>query len=46
MQACFPESMTEVPFTVCSFDLDNFKPFNDFFGFIRGDRCIVSSRSF
>ncbi|MDD2465635.1 MAG: EAL and GGDEF domain-containing protein [Desulfobulbus sp.] len=29
-----------VPFTVCYFDLDNFKPFNDFFGFNRGDQVI------
>ena len=28
------------PFTVCYFDLDNFKPFNDFFGFARGDQVI------
>lgn len=28
------------PFTVCYFDLDNFKPFNDFFGFGRGDKVI------
>ena len=29
-----------IPFTVCYFDLDNFKPFNDFFGFARGDQVI------
>ncbi|MGD9949995.1 MAG: EAL domain-containing protein [Desulfobulbus sp.] len=29
-----------IPFTVCYFDLDNFKPFNDFFGFSRGDKVI------
>lgn len=29
-----------VPFTVCYFDLDNFKPFNDFFGFARGDKVL------
>jgi diguanylate cyclase (GGDEF)-like protein len=29
-----------VSFTVCYFDLDNFKPFNDFFGFSRGDKVI------
>jgi len=29
-----------IPFTVCYFDLDNFKPFNDFFGFSRGDMVI------
>jgi diguanylate cyclase (GGDEF)-like protein len=27
-------------FAVCYFDLDNFKPFNDFFGFAQGDRVI------
>ncbi len=30
----------QIPFTVCYFDLDNFKPFNDFFGFSRGDQVI------
>jgi len=30
----------QIPFTVCYFDLDNFKPFNDFFGFARGDQVI------
>lgn len=29
-----------VPFVVCYFDLDNFKPFNDFFGFIQGDKVL------
>ena len=29
-----------ISFTVCYFDLDNFKPFNDFFGFSRGDKVI------
>lgn len=29
-----------VPFVVCYFDLDNFKPFNDFFGFSRGDKVL------
>ncbi|WP_035275875.1 GGDEF domain-containing protein [Desulfogranum japonicum] len=28
------------PYVVCYFDLDNFKPFNDFFGFARGDKVI------
>ncbi|WP_028584064.1 bifunctional diguanylate cyclase/phosphodiesterase [Desulfogranum mediterraneum] len=27
-------------FVICYFDLDNFKPFNDFFGFSRGDKVI------
>jgi diguanylate cyclase (GGDEF)-like protein len=27
-------------FVVCYFDLDNFKPFNDFFGFSRGDKVL------
>ena len=29
-----------VPFVVCYFDIDNFKPFNDFFGFGRGDKVL------
>ena len=29
-----------IDFTVCYFDLDNFKPFNDFFGFGRGDKVL------
>ena len=37
LQKLFRQS---VPFTVCYFDLDNFKPFNDFFGFSRGDQVI------
>lgn len=37
LQKLFRQS---VPFTVCYFDLDNFKPFNDFFGFSRGDKVI------
>ncbi|PLX95841.1 MAG: hypothetical protein C0620_03590 [Desulfuromonas sp.] len=28
------------PFTACYFDLDNFKPFNDFYGYSRGDMVI------
>ena len=28
------------PYVVCYFDLDNFKPFNDYFGFARGDTVI------
>lgn len=37
LQKLFRET---IPFTVCYFDLDNFKPFNDFFGFSRGDKVI------
>ena len=37
LQKLFRQS---VPFTVCYFDLDNFKPFNDFFGFSRGDKVL------
>lgn len=29
-----------IDFSVCYFDLDHFKPFNDFFGFGRGDQVI------
>jgi len=29
-----------VPFVVCYFDIDHFKPFNDFFGFGRGDKVL------
>lgn len=29
-----------IAYTVCYFDLDHFKPFNDFFGFSRGDKVI------
>jgi EAL domain-containing protein (putative c-di-GMP-specific phosphodiesterase class I)/GGDEF domain-containing protein len=31
---------SETPFCVCYFDLDNFKPFNDVYGFARGDAMI------
>ncbi len=37
LQKLFRESVT---FAVCYFDLDNFKPFNDFFGFSRGDKVL------
>jgi len=37
LQKLFRESSA---FTVCYFDLDNFKPFNDFFGFSRGDKVL------
>ena len=37
LQKLFRQS---VPFVVCYFDLDNFKPFNDFFGFSRGDKVL------
>ena len=37
LQKLFRQS---VAFAVCYFDLDNFKPFNDFFGFSRGDKVI------
>ncbi|MEG3637761.1 GGDEF domain-containing protein [Magnetococcus sp. PR-3] len=30
----------QTPFTVCYFDLDNFKPFNDVYGYELGDRVI------
>lgn len=30
----------EVPFHICYCDLDNFKPFNDVYGFYRGDELI------
>ena len=29
-----------LPFTACYFDLDNFKPFNDLYGYSRGDMVI------
>ena len=29
-----------VTFVVCYFDIDHFKPFNDFFGFSRGDKVL------
>jgi len=37
LQKLFRQSTS---FAVCYFDLDNFKPFNDFFGFSRGDKVI------
>ncbi|MBV5317072.1 MAG: EAL and GGDEF domain-containing protein [Desulfobulbaceae bacterium] len=37
LQKLFREN---VPFVVCYFDLDHFKPFNDFFGFSRGDKVL------
>ncbi len=33
--------MQQSPLTICYFDLDNFKPFNDLFGFSKGDEVIV-----
>lgn len=32
---------TNQEFTICYFDLDNFKPFNDIFGFSKGDEAIL-----
>ena len=37
LQKLFSQNTT---FAVCYFDLDNFKPFNDFFGFSRGDKVL------
>ncbi len=37
LQKLFREN---IAFAVCYFDLDNFKPFNDFFGFSRGDKVL------
>ncbi len=31
----------QLPLTICYFDLDNFKPFNDIFGFSKGDDVII-----
>lgn len=31
----------EVPFAVCYIDLDNFKPYNDYYGYEKGDQIIV-----
>lgn len=30
------------PFVVCHFDIDNFKPFNDVYGFSKGDEVILA----
>ena len=32
---------TSVPFTVCYIDLDNFKPYNDYYGYEKGDQIIL-----
>jgi len=32
------------PFAVCYADLDNFKPYNDYFGFLKGDGSFTRSR--
>ncbi|MBU1418755.1 MAG: GGDEF domain-containing protein [Proteobacteria bacterium] len=34
-------SKQQHPFIICYFDLDNFKPFNDVFGFRKGDEIIL-----
>ncbi|WP_413694228.1 GGDEF domain-containing protein [Psychromonas sp. KJ10-2] len=32
---------TSAPFTVCYIDLDNFKPYNDYYGYEKGDQIIL-----
>lgn len=32
---------TSTPFTVCYIDLDNFKPYNDYYGYEKGDQIIL-----
>ncbi len=38
LQKCFRRNQF---FVICYFDLDNFKPFNDLFGFRKGDEAIL-----